>query len=84
MSQPIGDDFETMKSSQTNTGGYSSPEDIFDFNCIILVYSVPVLLFSFSISFLFKILFTYLTEREREITSWQRGRQRVRGKQAPS
>ena len=33
--------------------------------------------------FFLKTLFLYLTEREREITSRQRGRQRERGKQAP-
>ena len=36
-----------------------------------------------SLDIFLKILFIYLTEREKEITSRQRGRQRERGKQAP-
>ena len=52
MSRPIRDDFETVQSSHTNIGGYSSPEDIFDYNCIMLVSfssSVAPFLFYFFI-----------------------------------
>uniref|UniRef100_M3Y3C2 Uncharacterized protein n=1 Tax=Mustela putorius furo TaxID=9669 RepID=M3Y3C2_MUSPF len=48
--------------------------------CFLFHFFLP---FFLSFFFFLKILFIYLTEREREITSRQSGRQRKRGKQAP-